>query len=720
MWSHYPALLWLSSGAALLGSVQFGFHIGVLNTCESYVEDGVGAGSGHGASLVAFLLVGATAGSLVAGRAADWLGPRTAAILNNLLLLAGAGGAAVAPNLPALLAARGAAGLGCGAASVLVPRYVAEIAPVGIRGALGTLNQVCINVGILAAYLLGLPYSLGPASVALLGREVDWWRIMFAAGMGPALLQAAALALCPESPAWLLRRGSPGAAATALRRLHGAAFRPQDYGHKVQAAAQAQAGHSGAADAEEPLLTGSDDGGEGGAGGAGGQPAEAQQLGWGALGLKRYRRVMILAVALPLAQQASGINTVMFYSTQVFQQAGLQSPIVGSIAVGLTNLAFTLVAAVLMDRAGRRPLLLTSFAGMGACLAAFSAVLLLPTPHSLEGPASLGCLIGYITFFALGAGPIPWLYMPEILPQEVMGPAQALCTALNWSGNLLVSATFPAVLAVLGISGSYLVYAALNAGAWMFMFRYMVETKQQPVERIRALLVGDVLACSCVAAAADPPLGIADLPLPALLAVVTARGFTVADLVNAASTCKAWSRVLAVDDVWRALALAQFLPGLGAGVLPGCSSWRDRYRQLGCLGFFGSPSGDAEQAGGGEEPASGSVAESEAVAAPQQGAAAGGDEAEEEAEEDSEVEEDAEEKTYRERADRFVLYRLSTPGHPVSGVRSVSCNSIGGTFMTAHAAVTAGGDLLLWPGLIPIYPFGPERHAAQQPMPGAT
>lgn len=204
---------------------------------------------------------------------------------------------------------------------------------------------------------------------------------MFAAGMGPALLQAAALALCPESPAWLLRRGSPGAAATALRRLHGAAFRPQDYGHKarkglkdggiregtpparrtasgaprplptagsrsllerrrpaalaccvhtlnpvvgwrpllqVQAAAQAQAGHSGAADAEEPLLTGSDDGGEGGAGGAGGQPAEAQQLGWGALGLKRYRRVMILAVALPLAQQASGINTVMFYSTQVW------------------------------------------------------------------------------------------------------------------------------------------------------------------------------------------------------------------------------------------------------------------------------------------------------------------------------------------------------------------------------------------------------------------
>ena len=276
-----------------------------------------------------------------------------------------------------------------------------------------------------------------------------------------------------------------------------------------------------------------------------------------------------------------------------------------------------------------------------------------------------------------------------------------------------------------------------------------------------------------VAAAADPPLGIADLPLPALLAVVTARGFTVADLVNAASTCKAWSRVLAVDDVWRALALAQFLPGLGAGVLPGCSSWRDRYRQLGCLvrrrvqqrtvehcahaqpsqcvrvlvgtaagtsperaaprravcppccchpagvlwvwlagassggGPLGAhhppwkadterradryqirvycgwlagagssatgsrrrrcrhrhgagcaaPSGDAEQAGGGEEPASGSVAESEAVAAPQQGAAAGGDEAEEEAEEDSEVEEDAEEKTYRERADRFGLGR---------------------------------------------------------------
>lgn len=501
----FPALLWLSIAGAVLGSIQFGYHLGVLNTSGAHVEADLHTGQ-QGAALVAALLVGATLGSLAAGKAADRLGPRSASILNNALLLAGAAMGMSACSLGAMLAGRFVAGLGSGAASVLVPRYLAEIAPVSIRGALGTLTQVFINVGILAAYVIGYPYEMGTEKVDLLGHEVAWWRIMFAAALGPALLQSAVLAFCPESPSWLLRVGRPAHAASALRRLHGTALVLADHHPKLQQAVlAAAAGHDGrpaagsgvaqlpaaaASDAEQPLLAG-------GGGGGGGEEQEAggeghqEHLGWSALLAPRYRRVMILAAALPLAQQASGINTVIFFSTKVFEQSGLSSPILGSIAMGLTNLAFTLVAAGLMDRAGRRNLLLTSFVGMAGCLATLSAFMLLPIPQSLEGAASLGSILAYMVFFALGAGPIPYLYLPEILPQEIMGTAQAACTSLNWLSNLVVGSTFPSMLAVLGIAGSYLVYASFNLVSFLFMRGHMVETKQRSVRDIRALLLPD-------------------------------------------------------------------------------------------------------------------------------------------------------------------------------------------------------------------------------------
>ncbi|EFN59043.1 hypothetical protein CHLNCDRAFT_137750 [Chlorella variabilis] len=468
----WPPSLYLSAASSLLGSVLFGYHLGVLNTCQSHVEADLNTShEGGGAAMVAGLLVGATLGSLLSGRLADRFGPRTASAMNTAALLAGAALSLGARQLPAMLLGRAVAGLGSGAASVLVPRYLAEIAP------------VFVNVGILSSYIIGLPYEGGTDSVSLMGHDVAWWRIMFAAALGPALLQGVALLACPESPVWLLRVGQPARAAKALRRLHGRRFRPQDY-PKLQQAAEAAAGSPLAAAGEAPLLAAEQGGGEEG------RAHEHPLPGWSALWHPRYRRVMTLAAALPLLQQLSGINSIVFFSTEVFEQAGLSSPILGSIAVGATNLTFTIVAAFLMDRAGRRPLIICSFAGMGACLATLSAFMLLPTPKALEGAASLACILAYMVFFAIGAGPLPFLVLPEILPQEIMGTAQAFCTSLNWSSNILIGATFPLMLSTLGIAGSYLVYAALCAFSAAFMARRMVETNQLPVEHIRALLMG--------------------------------------------------------------------------------------------------------------------------------------------------------------------------------------------------------------------------------------
>ncbi|KAL4859569.1 Plastidic glucose transporter 4 [Chlorella vulgaris] len=480
-----PALLYFAAASALLGSLLFGYHLGVLNTCQTHVEADL---HGSGGILVTGFLMGATAGSLLSGRLADRCGPRTASALNTSVLLAGAALSTFTGGFWVMLAGRVAAGLGSGAASVLCPRYLAELSPVAIRGSLGTLTQVTVNVGILCSYLVGLPYEQGTDTITLFGHQVQWWRVMFGAAIVPALVQFVALARCPESPLWLMNAGQTARAEKALRRLHGHAFRPQDYPKLQQAGAAAAA----AAEGTQPLLSAAEQGGSSHEGGctSSGQHGQHRSLGWSALLQPRYRRVMVLASAIPLLQQLSGINSIVFFSTKVFEQAGLQSPIVGSIAVGATNLGFTLVAAALMERAGRRFLLIMSFSGMAACLATLAAFMLLPTPKSLEGAASLACIMGFMVCFALGAGPIPFLVLPEILPQEIMGTAQAFCTSLNWSSNILIGACFPVMLSTLGIAGSYLVFAALCASSALFFHRHMVETKGQTVEAIHVLLVG--------------------------------------------------------------------------------------------------------------------------------------------------------------------------------------------------------------------------------------
>lgn len=468
----YPALLYFSTAMALLGSVQFGFHVAVLNTSLDFVCDSLDIPAARGAVAVSAVLVGALIGSLGAGQLADRLGPKTATVLNALPLAFGSCLCAAAPSETMLLTGRALAGLGTGAASLLVPRYLSEIAPTPIRGLLGTLNQICINVGIVAAFALGWPYDAGqPRFVDLLGwTDVPWWRVQLAAGAVPAAAQATGMAACPESPVWLLWSGLHAQASASYRALHGAG-------------AGGEADGDGEGEGAAPLLGGAGDAAE--AGGGGEVP---RSEGFAALLDPRYRRVMMLAAGLPLLQQAGGINTVVLYGTAVFRAAGVTSPVAANVAMGVVNTAATVAAAGLMDRAGRKPLLTWSFAGMGVALGALAAASLLHP--SISPRAALACILLYIVAFALGCGPVPWVYLPEVLPPAIKGPAQAACTALNWGGNLAVGATFPAMLRGMGLGGAYAVYAALCVGSAAFCGRYMVETKRRRLEAVHAELMG--------------------------------------------------------------------------------------------------------------------------------------------------------------------------------------------------------------------------------------
>ena len=219
---------------------------------------------------------------------------------------------------------------------------------------------------------MGLPYEHGVHNVTLWGAQVAWWRVMLAAAAVPGLLQAVGMAACPETPIWLLWTGRHLRAAKSFRKLHGRHFRPEE--HPALGAAQQEGCSS--EEEEAALLTGGGGGRRSAEGGGGGRE---EGLGVGALLAPQYRRVMVLAAGLPLFQQASGINSVVFYSSEVFQKAGLASPILASIAVGGVNVATTVVAVGLMDRAGRKRLLTASFAGMAACLGVMAAFMLLPS-----------------------------------------------------------------------------------------------------------------------------------------------------------------------------------------------------------------------------------------------------------------------------------------------------------------------------------------------------
>lgn len=209
--------------------------------------------------------------------------------------------------------------------------------------------------------------------------------------------------------------------------------------------------------------------------------------GWGALLKKKYRWMVVLSVGIPMLQQLSGVNTVVLYSSQLFTQAGVNNALAGTIYTGVVNVVFTAISSPFVDHYGRRPMLLTSFLGMTACLAGLATSS--RGSASWMGTVSLVCILGYMMFFAGGAGPIPWTYLAEILPASIKGRLAALSTALAWVVNLAIGMTFPIMLGSLGVSICYYIYAGLNILAVVFIYFLLVETKCMTMEQIHQKLL---------------------------------------------------------------------------------------------------------------------------------------------------------------------------------------------------------------------------------------
>jgi sugar porter (SP) family MFS transporter len=337
-------------------------------------------------------------------------------------------------------------GVGVGVASLLVPVYIAELAPPRSRGALVSLNQVAILVGMVLSYLAN-------ARIGRMG-DANWladtgWRVMLGAEAVPALIFLVLSFTIPESPRWLLKRGRTEAARAVLERLHGAIAAQGELAEIREAISHEQA-----------------------------SVAELFRPG--------TRGIVFMTMVLALFQAVTGINIVMYYAPTIFTSAGIGTgkALDHSVITGLVMLVFTFGSMALVDSVGRRPIMLLAAAGMGLSLTLLGWMFAGP---SSDGMWLLLWVLTYVSSFSIGMGGIYWVVVSEIFPTRVRGAAMSLSVIFLWGGNYLVSQFFPAMLAALN-NRVFFVFALMCLTCLIFIWRFVPETKGKTLEQIEGEL----------------------------------------------------------------------------------------------------------------------------------------------------------------------------------------------------------------------------------------
>ncbi len=437
---------YLISAVAALGGLLFGYDTGVISGALLFIRQVMSLSPTLQGIVVAIALAGAAIGAAMAGYISDRIGRRRVILTAGLLFIAGAIISAVAQEVTILLIGRFLVGLAIGVASMLTPLYLAEISPASDRGAIVSLNQLCITAGILVSYLVG--FALAGVS--------DGWRWMVALGAVPGITLSLGMLVLPESPRWLAGHNRIRDAEAVLQRLRGTANISDELSALRTDIAREGRQLAGASELLSPQL----------------------------------RRPLIIGIGLAMFQQITGINTVIYFAPTIFQSAGLSSAatsILATAGVGAVNVIMTIVSIRLIDRLGRRQLLFWSLGGMAVTLLVLSGAFYVGTSGQLAWIAVLS-VAAYVGFFAIGLGPVFWLLIAEIFPLALRGRAMSLATVANWTFNLIVSATFLNLVGAVSSAGAFLIYALLTMVALAFVARMVPETKGRSLEQIEASL----------------------------------------------------------------------------------------------------------------------------------------------------------------------------------------------------------------------------------------
>ena len=437
----YNRFVYISAAIAALGGLLFGFDTGIISGALLFIREDLTLSPFLQSAVVSAILVGTIIGAGSSGPLTDKFGRRNMAIVAAVIFVVGAIGSALAPGVWFLIGARVVLGLAVGASTVIVPLYIAELAPTEIRGTLTALFQLAITIGIVVAYLVN--YALAAAEA---------WRWMLGLGAVPAVVLGVGMFLLPDSPRWLVSQGRRGEARDVLQR---------------------------ARDSEEEIDREMEDIEE----------AERQEeAGWGELVQPWVRPMLVVGVGLAMLQQLVGINTIIYYAPTIMEATGLGASvsILATLGVGIVNVVFTVVALVIIDRVGRRPLLLAGLTGIIISLTILGLAYLLPSLEGVVSWITFAGLILYIMSFAASFGVVLWVVLPEIFPLKVRGSGMGLATILHWSSNLLVSLTFLPLINAFGETAVFWGYGLISIGAFTFVYFLMPETKGRSLEKIEA------------------------------------------------------------------------------------------------------------------------------------------------------------------------------------------------------------------------------------------
>lgn len=433
-----------------LGSLLFGFDTAVISGTTKFISVYFNL---HDAFIpvqhslgftVAFALAGTVFGSFFIGKPGDFWGRKTMLFFCGILFLLSAIGCSMATHWWMLLCARFIGGIAIGAASVMAPMYIAEIAPGRLRGRLVAVAQFNIVLGILVAFFSN--YVL----VSHFG--ANNWRWMFGVMSAPSALFVGLLFLVPESPRWLVKKGRVDNARSVLQRV-GAEHVETELSDIVNSL------------------------------------KEEAASGITKLYQKKYSFAILCAVLLAVFNQLSGINVIMYYAPKIFEAAGASTnaSMLQAVAVGATNMVFTIIAMFFIDKLGRKTLLLVGAVGM--CLSLAGAGMHYFNPDFFSGAGVVVFIVGFIAFFAFSQGAVIWVFLAEIFPNKVRGKGQSLGSFTHWIMNFIIALVFPAALAGFGGGPIFMFFAVMMIPFFFFVWKVMPETKGKSLEELEKIVV---------------------------------------------------------------------------------------------------------------------------------------------------------------------------------------------------------------------------------------
>ncbi|KAB1207244.1 Polyol transporter 5 [Morella rubra] len=454
---------------ASMACVLIGYDVGVISGAIIYIKEDLRITDVQVEILVGILNFYCLIGSFAAGRISDWIGRRYTIVVAQAIFFTGAILMGFATNYAFLMAGRFVAGVGVGFAVMIAPVYTAEISPASTRGFISSFPDVFINVGILLGYVSNYAFSKLPTHLG--------WRLMLGGGAVPSVMLGFVVFVMPESPRWLVMQGRLGDAKLVLDKTSDS----KEEAHLRLAEIKEAAGIPENCNDDVVQVT---------------KGSHGEDV-WKDLLLRptpSVRHILIAALGIHFFQQASGIDSVVLYSPRIFEKAGIKSTnekLLATVAVGFTKTTFILVATFLLDRIGRRPLLLSSVAGIIVSLLGLGTALTI-IDHSDQKltwaiALCITTVLSFVASFSIGMGPITIVYSSEIFPLKLRAQGMSIVMAVNRLTSGVLAMSFYSLSKTITTGGVFFLYASIATVSWVFFYIILPETRGRTLENMEAL-----------------------------------------------------------------------------------------------------------------------------------------------------------------------------------------------------------------------------------------